>query len=107
MTYDYILELLSHFNLIAWVIAAISALFILRATQNKGWVLIMFGSLFVVMRQLWKLFPDYELTQESTVLFNTYMMRYVLGATGAILLCIGFIVLIVSYYVMKEKIGQD
>ncbi len=106
MTFDELLGLLAQFNLFAWVIAAIMSFLMLRYTQNKGWVLIMMGSLFVVLRQSWKLLPAYKLGQPSEELFNGYMMRYIVGSVGAMLLIIGFITLIVSYYVLKSRLEQ-
>lgn len=106
MSLDEILGLLGQFNLIAWIIATLSAFMILKATKNRGWILIMIGSLFVVMRQLWKLFPVYKAEAASEVLMNGYMMRYVFGATGAVLLCAGFVSLIVSYYVLQSKMAE-
>ena len=107
MTYNELIGLLGQFNLIAWIIAGISAFIILRVNNNIGWVLIMFGSVFVVLRQVWKFIPNYKLAQESDLLFNVYMIRYVFVAIGAILLCIGLIALITTCYVVKDKMTEE
>ena len=103
MSYDSILGFLAQFSLLAWIIVAISCFLVLRATGSKGWLFIMFGSLFVASRQMWKFFPDYKIDQVSDAIINMYMLRYVLGWLGALLLSIGFIMLIVNYYVVKTR----
>ena len=107
MTYNDLIGWLGQFNLIAWTIVAVSALIILRVNKNPGWIMIMIGSLFVVVRQVWKMFPAYKMAQESDLLFNAYMMRYVFGAAGAIFLCIGFIILITTYYVVRDNMREE
>ena len=106
MSYQEILDILAQFNLYAWLIAAVVSLIVWRYTRTNGWALIMAGSLFVVLRQVWKLTPDYKVDQASELVFNAYMMRYVFGSTGALLLCIGFIMLIINYYVLQAKLEE-
>lgn len=104
MTYSTLLNWLAQFNLFAWLIAAIVSLIVWRYTKTKGWFVIMIGAVFVVLRQLWKFLPNYKDAQVSDTLFNTYMMRYILGEIGAILLCIGLIMLIINYYIVKTRL---
>ncbi len=106
MTFQEILKLLAQFNLVAWLLAAIASYIVARATGNRGWSLIALGSLFVVMRQVWKFLPGYKEGQASDMLFNAYMNRYVFGAIGAIILCAGFIKLINNYFVLKTKLEE-
>ena len=103
MSYELILKILSQFTLISWFIVAISCFFVLRATGSDGWLFIMFGSVMVALRQLTKLLPAYKIDQASDAVINMYMMRYTLGSIGAMLLSIGFIMLIVNYYVVKTR----
>ena len=103
MSYDSILDFLAQFSLLAWIIVAISCFLVLRATGSKGWLFIMIGSLFVASRQMWKFFPAYKIDQVSDAIINMYMLRYVLGWLGALLLSIGFIMLIVNYYVVTTR----
>ena len=103
MNYDEILQALAQFNLIAWVIVAITSLLVLRYTRTKGWSIIMIGAIFIIVRQLWKFFPEYQSMQGSELIFNAYMMRFLFGSLGAIALLIGFTMLIANYYVMKTR----
>ncbi len=104
MSFDSILGLLAQFSLFAWIIVAISCFLVLRATGSKGWLFIMIGSLFVAFRQIWKFLPGYKIDQVSDAVINMYMMRYIMGWLGAVLLSIGFIMLIVNYYVVKTRL---
>ena len=106
MTFDELLSILSQFNLIAWIIATIVSFLVLKYTQNKGWILIMIGSVLMVFRQLWKFLPAYGQEQASEALFNGYMMRFIFGSAGGVLVISGFITLIVSYYVLKTRMEQ-
>jgi hypothetical protein len=108
MAYEDILKMLANFNLVAWVIAAISCFFVQRNMRSKGWTVIMIGSVFVVVRQLWKVIvPGYGAGQASEVIFNAYMMRYVFGGIGAIIISIGFMMLITNYFVVKTMLEAD
>ncbi len=107
MTYQEILKLLAQFNLFAWLLAAIASFVVLRITKNNGWGPIAVGSMFVVVRQVWKFLPGYKEAQVSDLLFNTYMNRYAFGAVGAALLCVGFVMLINNYFVLKTKLERS
>jgi len=63
----------------------------------------MIGAIFIIVRQLWKFFPEYQSMQGSELIFNAYMMRFLFGSLGAIALLIGFTMLIANYYVMKTR----
>ena len=47
-------------NLYAWIIAAVASYWILRYTQHRGWVVVLIGSMFVVMRMGWRFMPGYS-----------------------------------------------
>lgn len=99
-----ILTLLSSFALLAWSIAAVASFFVQRYYASRGWSFIMVGSLFVVARQAWKFLPAYSEGSESELIFNGYMMRFIFGASGAILLSIGFLLLITNVYIVRSKL---
>ena len=107
MTYGDLLGYLGQFNLLAWLLVAIISPIAWIHTRTAGWAMISAGAVFVVLRQAWKLLPSYKLTQESEFLFNAYMLRYVLGSIGALLLCIGLTMLIVNYHVLKARLQED
>lgn len=101
MDYASILSLLGQFNLFSWVIAACVSLVVFIYVKHKGWLYVMIGSFFIVLRQKWKLLPSYD--GNSEILFNTYMMRYILGAAGVICLLIGFGMLwLESYETLRD-----
>ena len=106
MSYDEVLGILSQFNLIAWVVVAITSFLVLRITLTKGWIMIMIGALFVVLRQVWKFLPEYSGMQGSEVILNDYMIRFLFGSLGAIVLSIGFVMLIANYYVLKTRMEE-
>ena len=110
MQYEEILDLLSNFNLIAWLIAAIASFFLRKPHKESvswhvstGWTMVMIGSLFVVLRQLWKFLPGYEAAQASDLLLNMYMTRFMFGVGGALLISFGIFLLIINYFVIKAK----
>ena len=76
---------------------------ILRYTQHRGWVVVLIGSLFVVLRMGWSFVPGYRAGKALDVVFNAYMMKFVMGSIGAVILSIGFFMLINSYVVLKTK----
>ncbi len=107
MTFDDILSVLAQFNLVAWLIATIVSLLVLLYTRTKAWLVVMIGSLFVILRQGWKFVPGYKDGQASELLFNAYMMRYVFGAIGATILCVGLTMLIINYYVVRSRLDEE
>ena len=106
MTYQEVLKLLAQFNLFAWLLAAVASFVVLKITGNRGWGPIAVGAVFVVLRQAWKFLPGYQEGQASDLLFNTYMNRYLFGAIGAVLLCVGFVMLVNNYFVLTTKLGR-
>lgn len=107
MTYDDMLAVLAQFNLIAWIIATVVSFIVLLYTKTRAWLLVMVGSAFVVLRQLAKFMPGYEQAQASEALFNAYMIRYLAGSVGAILLSIGLVMLIVNYHVVRSRLDEE
>ena len=103
MTYHDLLSWLTQFNLYAWIIATIMSYWILRYTQHRGWVVVMIGSVFVVMRMAWSYMPGYQDGKSLDAMFNAYMMKFVMGSIGAVILSIGFFMLINSYIMLKTK----
>lgn len=103
MNFNELLQIISQFNLIAWVVVALASLLVLLYTRTKAWLVIMIGALFIIARQLWKFFPEYQAMQGSDLIFNAYMMRFLFGSLGAIALSIGFAMLIANYFVMKAR----
>lgn len=103
MSYHTLLEWLGHFNLYAWIITAFASYWILRYTQHRGWVVVLIGSLFVVLRMGWQFMPGYSDGKALDVAFNAYMMKFVMGSIGAVILSVGFFMLINSYVVLKTK----
>lgn len=85
--FDTTVLYLGYVNMLAWFIAAGASLRfrIFFPKQAMSWSLILIGSLFVLGRQIIKLFPAYK------VLDVVYMSRYLVGLVGAIILFIGFL----------------
>lgn len=99
-----LLNFLSSFALFAWSIAAVASFLVQRYYASRGWSFVMVGSLFVVARQAWKFLPAYTENSESDVIFNGYMMRFIFGSTGAVLLSIGFLLLIANVYIVRYRL---
>ena len=106
MNYDAILDLLDHFGLIAWIVAALACLVAQRYLKSRGWTIVMAGSIFVVMRQVWEFLPTYKEAAESEVIFNLYMMRFIIGAVGSLTIFVGLVLLTISALVAQSKISQ-
>lgn len=106
MTYTAILDLLNQFGLIAWSVAAAACLIAQRYLKSRGWTIVMAGSILVVARQVWEFLPGYKEAAESDVIFNLYMMRFVIGALGSLVIFIGLVLLMVSAMVAQSKISQ-
>lgn len=103
MTYHQILEWLTQFNLYAWLIAACLTYWMLYYTNQRGWIVVMIGSVAVTLRQAWMFMPGYKTEKALDVAFNAYMMKFIMGSLGAIILGIGFFMLISNYVVLKTK----
>ena len=103
MTFDQFLSVTSQFSLYAWLIAAVASFMLLQYTRTNGWIMVMLGSVLMVMRQAWKFMPAYKGGQESDAFLNGYALRHLFGSAGMTFLIIGFIMLIVSYYVIKTR----
>ena len=104
MIFSDILEFLDRFSAIAWLIAAVVSFFVWRYTKASGWSVILVGSGFAVLRQVWELIPGYGDAKSSEALFNLYMVRYFWGQVSAFLLIIGLIMLLVNYYIVKTRL---
>lgn|GEM_PF-4915379 len=63
----------------------------------------MLGSLIVSIRMVWLILPGYKEAEASELLFNMYMLRYLIGAAGAILIGWGMLLLIINYFIIKVK----
>ncbi len=97
-------EFLNSFAAYGWLIAAAASFFVQRYFQSRGWTFITAGALFVVVRQFWELTPYYGAGEDSSALFNGYMMRYVFGSLGAALLSAGCLLLIANYYFVRSRL---
>lgn len=104
MTYDDILGFLSQFSLYAWGIAAIASFIVQHYLASRGWTLILLGSIFIAARQAWKFLPIYAADKSSESFFNGYMLRFSFGSIGAILLSIGFLMLIANYQLVRSRL---
>ncbi|MFC1665123.1 hypothetical protein ACFL17_05810 [Pseudomonadota bacterium] len=105
MSYSSVLDTLTHFNLYAWLIAAVGSFLVQRYIRSKGWTIIMIGSCFVVLRQLWAFLPGYGDAKSAEYIINAYMNKFLMGTIGAVLILVGTSMLIVNYYVVQKDIG--
>lgn len=107
MGYEEILKVLGSFNLYAWIIAGVGSFLVQKYLKSKGWTIILVGSLFVIVRQIWKVVvSSYGDAGASEVLFNAYMLRYVFGGIGALIISIGLMVLIINYFTTQAKLEE-
>ena len=104
MQYSDILNMLDHFGSFSWLIAATISFFIWRYTKASGWRIVLIGSGFAVLRQIWEFLPGYKDAQSSEAVLNMYMIRYILGNVSAFLLIIGLIMLLVNHYILKTRL---
>jgi hypothetical protein len=107
--YEQTLELLSTINLVVWLMAPAAAILadrFIKTPATKGWRIIAVGATFAIGRQLIKLLPAYDKASNPPEVFlPLHMWRYLIGEAGAILLLIGFSLLLVDYLKLKARMS--
>ena len=110
MSYDQLMYFNSYFIVFAWLFAAVVSFFLRHPYKSSGsthlktgWTLVMLGSLIVSIRMVWLILPGYKEAEASELWFNMYMLRYLIGAAGAILIGWGMLLLIINYFIIKVK----
>ena len=85
--FEYTMSILSYVNMLAWLVAAGASLKFRTffKSNREAWTYIMIGSMFVLGRQIIKLIPAYGVSD------IVYIIRYVVGGIGSLILFIGFL----------------
>lgn len=102
--YKDTLDMLGSINMIVWIIAPLAAIIadrFIKTPKTNGWRIASVGSLIIIGRQIIKLLPGYDKASVGWEAFH--MARYLVGGVGAMILLIGFTVLLTDYLKLKAQ----
>jgi len=83
---ESILELFGYTNTFTWLLAAIAAYKFsgIYDVQNKGWIMVMIGSILMLVRQAVQHLPNYDTN------YLMQVVRFGIGIASGIILAYGF-----------------
>lgn len=109
--YKEVLDLLGRINLVVWLIAPLASFVadrFIKTPKTNGWRIVAIGSIFVIGRQVFKLIPYYDKAVYPPEVFLPYhMWRYLVGGVGALILLVGFSVILIDYLKLKAEMEAE